>query len=77
MMVVVSKIAAQEGLDDGYRVVINNGENGGREDEVIGWVFNGLIGQAVWHLHIHILGCKGTKFTWPPGTSNPNATESQ
>jgi len=61
LMVTASKIAAQEGLDDGFRIVINNGDNGG---------------QAVYHLHIHILGCKGTKFTWPPGTSNPSA-ESQ
>jgi len=31
-MVAVSKIAAQEGLDDGFRVVINNGDNGGIEE---------------------------------------------
>lgn len=36
------KVAAQEGLDkDGYRLVINQGENGG---------------QTVPHLHVHILG---------------------
>jgi len=29
-MVVVAKIAQQEKLEDGFRVVINNGENGGR-----------------------------------------------
>jgi len=31
-MVTVAKIAAQEGLDDGYRVVINNGDNGGIDE---------------------------------------------
>ena len=53
MMVVVAKIAAQENLGDGFRIVINDGRGGG---------------QSVYHLHLHILGCKGTKFTWPPGT---------
>lgn len=39
----VKKIAEQEGLGDGYRVVINTGEAGG---------------QTVPHLHIHLLGGK-------------------
>jgi histidine triad (HIT) family protein len=29
LLVVVSKVAAQEKLDDGYRVVINDGKNAG------------------------------------------------
>lgn len=38
----VKKIAKQEGLaKDGFRTVINTGDNGG---------------QTVYHLHIHILG---------------------
>ena len=37
----VAKIARSEGLDDGYRVINNCGENGG---------------QTVMHLHFHILG---------------------
>ena len=37
----VAKIAKSEGLDDGYRVINNCGENGG---------------QTVMHLHFHILG---------------------
>ena len=41
MMVAVAKIGQQEGLSEGYRVVINDGANGGQE---------------VPHLHIHILG---------------------
>jgi Diadenosine tetraphosphate (Ap4A) hydrolase and other HIT family hydrolases len=53
MMVTVAKIAKQEGLEDGYRLVINDGLGAG---------------QSVFHLHMHILGCKGTQFTWPPGT---------
>jgi len=41
MMQKVKEIAAMQGLDEGYRTVINTGENGG---------------QTVKHLHIHILG---------------------
>ena len=36
-----AKIAAQEGLKDGYRLVINTGRDGG---------------QTVGHLHVHLLG---------------------
>lgn len=42
MLVKASMIARQEGIaDDGYRIVINTGDNGG---------------QTVFHLHMHILG---------------------
>jgi histidine triad (HIT) family protein len=41
LMMTASKIAAQEGLEKGYRVVTNIGEDGG---------------QTVYHLHFHILG---------------------
>jgi histidine triad (HIT) family protein len=41
LLLSVKKVAAQAGLSKGYRVVINNGEDGG---------------QTVYHLHIHILG---------------------
>lgn len=42
MMTVVGDIARDQGLaDDGFRVVINNGSNGG---------------EAVPHLHLHLLG---------------------
>ncbi len=41
MMLKIKEIAAMEGLDNGYRVVINCGEDGQ---------------QTVKHLHIHILG---------------------
>ncbi|MFN7854443.1 MAG: HIT domain-containing protein, partial [Dolichospermum sp.] len=37
----VQKVAAQAGLENGYRVVMNTGVDGG---------------QTVHHLHIHILG---------------------
>ena len=43
-------IAESEGLTNGYRLVINQGEDGG---------------QAVPHLHMHLLG--GRKLAWPPG----------
>ena len=37
----VQVIAKQEKIDDGFRTVINTGDNGG---------------QTVYHLHVHILG---------------------
>lgn len=36
-----TQVARQEGLTDGYRLVINNGNQGG---------------QTVYHLHVHLLG---------------------
>ncbi|MCA9411065.1 MAG: histidine triad nucleotide-binding protein [Candidatus Omnitrophica bacterium] len=51
LMAVATKIARDEGIDEGgYRLVINKGANGG---------------QSVDHLHIHILG--GRQMIWPPG----------
>lgn len=41
LLLTVKEIARQMGLNDGYRVVINNGRDGG---------------QTVYHLHLHILG---------------------
>jgi histidine triad (HIT) family protein len=41
LLLTVQQVAAQVGLKNGYRVVINNGEDGG---------------QTVEHLHLHILG---------------------
>ncbi|MCF0151165.1 MAG: histidine triad nucleotide-binding protein [Firmicutes bacterium] len=41
MMLMVKEIAASLGLEKGYRVVINTGEDGG---------------QTVPHLHMHLLG---------------------
>jgi histidine triad (HIT) family protein len=41
LLLIVKRVAAQEGLDKGYRVVINTGEDGG---------------QTVFHLHLHLLG---------------------
>ncbi len=41
LLLTVKRVAEQEGLTDGYRVVINNGDDGG---------------QTVHHLHLHILG---------------------
>ncbi|XP_011496418.1 PREDICTED: histidine triad nucleotide-binding protein 1 [Ceratosolen solmsi marchali] len=38
---VARKVAKQEGLKDGFRLVVNDGKNGA---------------QSVFHLHIHILG---------------------
>ena len=41
MLLTAKLVAAQAGLNNGYRLVINNGEQGG---------------QTVFHLHLHILG---------------------
>ena len=46
-----NKIARDNGIDgDGFRLVINCGSNAG---------------QAVYHLHMHLLG--GRVMKWPPG----------
>ncbi|AFZ34107.1 histidine triad (HIT) protein [Stanieria cyanosphaera PCC 7437] len=41
LLLTVKKVAEQAGLKNGYRIVINNGDDGG---------------QSVDHLHFHILG---------------------
>jgi len=51
LLLAAVKIAKQEGLaEDGYRTVFNCNRNGG---------------QAVYHLHLHLLG--GRQMSWPPG----------
>lgn len=41
LLLIAKQVAAQEGLEQGYRLVINTGDDGG---------------QTVFHLHVHILG---------------------
>ena len=41
LMVVATRVARDEGLDNGYRLVMNNGQEGG---------------QTVFHIHLHLLG---------------------
>jgi len=50
LLLKVKTVAGALNLDNGYRIVVNCGEEGG---------------QAVDHLHIHILA--GRKLSWPPG----------
>ena len=51
MMRVAAQIARSEGIaENGYRLVVNCNDDGG---------------QAVHHLHLHLLG--GRKMAWPPG----------
>jgi histidine triad (HIT) family protein len=51
LLTVAAEIARREGISDtGYRLVINNGRDAG---------------QAVPHLHVHLLG--GRALGWPPG----------
>ena len=47
LLATVKKVAAQESLDNGYRVVINTGRDGG---------------QTVNHIHLHILGGRSLKW---------------
>lgn len=41
MLLLVSKLAREQGLENGFRTVINSGKGGGQE---------------VFHLHIHVIG---------------------
>ncbi|XP_014610716.1 PREDICTED: histidine triad nucleotide-binding protein 1 [Polistes canadensis] len=41
LMLVARKVAKQEGLDNGFRLVVNDGKDGA---------------QSVFHLHLHVLG---------------------
>jgi histidine triad (HIT) family protein len=41
LLLTVNKVAEQVGLENGYRVVINTGNDGG---------------QSVYHMHLHVLG---------------------
>ncbi|XP_060871968.1 adenosine 5'-monophosphoramidase HINT1 [Metopolophium dirhodum] len=41
LMLVASKVAKEQGLNDGFRLVVNNGKDGA---------------QSVYHLHLHVLG---------------------
>ena len=51
MILAANKIAESEGLvENGFRYVLNCNEHGG---------------QAVFHVHLHVLG--GRQMTWPPG----------
>jgi len=50
LLLTAQQVARQVGLNQGYRLVINDGPDGG---------------QTVYHLHIHILGGRPTR--WPPG----------
>lgn len=51
IILTAKQLAAQEGLSDrGYRLVFNVNNDGG---------------QAVYHIHLHLLG--GRQLTWPPG----------
>lgn len=51
MVLAAKKIAGDEGVaSDGYRLVFN---------------CNKKAGQAVFHIHLHLLG--GRSFSWPPG----------
>ncbi|MDZ8053603.1 MAG: histidine triad nucleotide-binding protein [Aulosira sp. ZfuVER01] len=47
LMLTAKRVAEQAGLENGYRLVINTGADGG---------------QTVYHLHIHILGGRQMKW---------------
>ncbi|MBW4496033.1 MAG: histidine triad nucleotide-binding protein [Oscillatoria princeps RMCB-10] len=47
LLLTAKRVAEQVGLTNGYRIVINNGDDGG---------------QTVYHLHLHILGGRHMKW---------------
>ncbi|BAY25296.1 HIT family protein [Calothrix sp. NIES-2100] len=47
LLLTAKRVAEQVGLDNGYRVVINSGADGG---------------QTVYHLHLHVLGGRALKW---------------
>ncbi|HEY9725383.1 MAG TPA: histidine triad nucleotide-binding protein [Chroococcales cyanobacterium] len=47
LLLTAKRVAEQAGLENGYRLVINNGDDGG---------------QTVYHLHLHILGGRHMKW---------------
>ena len=49
IMVVAKNVAKQQGLDRGFRLVINDGKDGC---------------QSVYHLHIHVLGGRQLLASW-------------
>ncbi len=50
LLLAAGKITRELKIDGAFRLIINNGKEGG---------------QAVFHLHMHIMA--GRKFRWPPG----------
>ncbi len=50
LLLTAAEVARKLQLAEGFRIVINNGKNGG---------------EAVPHLHVHLLG--GRQMEWPPG----------
>jgi len=50
LLLTARDLAKKLELDEGFRIVINNGPHGG---------------EAVPHLHVHLLG--GRQMAWPPG----------
>ena len=50
LLLTARSVAKKLDLEEGFRIVINNGPHGG---------------EAVPHLHVHLLG--GRQMVWPPG----------
>ncbi len=50
LLLKATQVARDQGHGDAFRLVVNNGAGAG---------------QAVFHLHVHILAGRG--FSWPPG----------
>ncbi|MEN8661827.1 MAG: histidine triad nucleotide-binding protein [Lentimonas sp.] len=50
LLLTAASVAKKLNLEEGFRIVINNGRDGG---------------EAVPHLHVHVLG--GRQMAWPPG----------
>lgn len=50
LLLTAGQVAQKLNLENGFRIIINNGPDGG---------------EAVPHLHVHLLG--GRQMSWPPG----------
>jgi histidine triad (HIT) family protein len=71
---VAQHVAARLGLDNGFRLVVNDGRDGCQSVYVTAGAFAGaerltllfsLDLSCRYHLHVHVLG--GRQLNWPPG----------
>lgn len=77
LLLVAQKVAKQEGLDEGFRVVINDGKHGctcvggGAPDSQFPPTPSLVLsllrdsGQSIYHIHLHVIGKR--QLNWPPG----------
>jgi histidine triad (HIT) family protein len=63
LLIAAKNVAKTLDMEEGYRVVINNGRHG---CQVLNpRSLSSLRVQSVYHLHLHVMG--GRQLGWPPG----------